>query len=191
MGMGAGSRSVSGNGNVLLGFSAGAYFTTESNMFVVDNQDRGNPSNETAKALLYGNFDADPLNQKLRVNGFLGVGVAATWRLSVGGGVNGYTQVSFIGGPTTLSFTPRSNFYEIASFIAGKGLSLSVSGFISAIAIKPTTGNVGIGTETPTSKLQVIGLAVYANNAAAIAAGLTAGAFYRTGADPDPVCVVH
>jgi hypothetical protein len=34
-------------------------------------------------------------------------------------------------------------------------------------------------------------LPVYANNAAALAGGLAAGAFYRTGADPDHVCVVH
>lgn len=32
---------------------------------------------------------------------------------------------------------------------------------------------------------------VFANNAAAISGGLTAGNFYRTGADPDPICVVH
>jgi len=53
------------------------------------------------------------------------------------------------------------------------------------------TGNFGIGTDAPTSKLQVVGLPVYANNAAALAGGLTAGAFYRTGADPDAVAVVH
>lgn len=41
-------------------------------------------------------------------------------------------------------------------------------------------GNVGIGAATPTSKLQVVGLPEYADNAAAIAGGLTAGAFYRT-----------
>ncbi len=34
-------------------------------------------------------------------------------------------------------------------------------------------------------------LPVYADNAAAIAGGLVAGNFYRTGSDPDTVCVVH
>lgn len=44
-------------------------------------------------------------------------------------------------------------------------------------------GKVGIGTNAanlPTSKLHVVGLPVYADNATALAAGLTAGAFYRT-----------
>ena len=54
-----------------------------------------------------------------------------------------------------------------------------------------TTGAVGIGTATPSSKLHVVGLPAYANNAAAVTGGLTAGAFYRTNGDPDLVCVVH
>jgi hypothetical protein len=32
---------------------------------------------------------------------------------------------------------------------------------------------------------------IYANNAAATAGGLPVGSYYRTGADPDHVCVVH
>ncbi len=43
----------------------------------------------------------------------------------------------------------------------------------------------------PAKKLRAVGLPVYANNAAAIAGGLTEGAFFRTGGDPDPVCVVR
>ena len=52
-------------------------------------------------------------------------------------------------------------------------------------------GNVGIGTTNPHSKLAVVGLPVYANNAAAITGGLAAGDFYRDGADPDLVWIVH
>jgi hypothetical protein len=34
-------------------------------------------------------------------------------------------------------------------------------------------------------------LAVYSNNAEALAGGLLVGQYYRTGADPDVVCIVH
>ena len=69
-------------------------------------------------------------------------------------------------------------------------IALLLTGNIT-LFIDSVNNRVGIGTATPTSKLQVVGLPVYANNAAAVAGGLTAGAFYRTGGDPDPVCVVH
>lgn len=63
----------------------------------------------------------------------------------------------------------------------------------TALAIN-NVGNVGIGTGTaaPTSKLQVVGLPTYSNNTAALAGGLTAGAFY-VGCDtnPDLLCGVH
>ena len=50
---------------------------------------------------------------------------------------------------------------------------------------------VGIGKTTPNSTLAAVGLPAYATNAAAISGGLTAGDFYRTGGDPDVICVVH
>ena len=49
-------------------------------------------------------------------------------------------------------------------------------------------GRLGIGTNEPKAKLHVVGLVEYADNAAALAAGLTAGAFYRT---VDVLKVVH
>lgn len=50
------------------------------------------------------------------------------------------------------------------------------------------TGSDG---KLPISVILGATLAVYANNAAAVAGGLAVGSFYRTGADPDPVMVVH
>lgn len=49
-------------------------------------------------------------------------------------------------------------------------------------------GNICIGGVNATSKLQVIGLMEYADNATAITAGLTVGALYRTG---DILKIVH
>jgi hypothetical protein len=49
-------------------------------------------------------------------------------------------------------------------------------------------GKLGIGTTLPTAPLQIVGIVEYADNTAALAAGLTAGAFYRTG---DLLKVVH
>ena len=39
--------------------------------------------------------------------------------------------------------------------------------------------------------LALAGLSAYANNAAAIAGGLVSGDIYRTGGDPDSICIVH
>ncbi len=54
-----------------------------------------------------------------------------------------------------------------------------VGGYTEKMTIK-NDGKVGIGAPNPTSKLQVVGLPVYEDNAEATAGGLTAGAFYRT-----------
>lgn len=60
------------------------------------------------------------------------------------------------------------------------------------IIIQGGGGKVGIGGVTdPKSNLSVGGLTNYANNGAAISGGLSAGDLYRSGGDPDVVCVVH
>lgn len=98
-------------------------------------------------------------------------------------------------------FRYRANGYVILAYFSGGDFLVRTAPSGSAGApvtltnrlVVRNAGNVGIGTgdNSVTSILQVVGLPVYANNAAAVAGGLTAGAFYRTGADPDPVCVVH
>ncbi len=102
---------------------------------------------------------------------------------------------------TTPNFQSAVNFRENGTdkFIMGTSVysADSTSFDIGTNAVSlfriQAGGNVGIGigTNAPTSKLQVVGLPVFANNAAAVAGGLTVGAFYRNGGDPDSVSVVH
>jgi hypothetical protein len=113
-------------------------------------------------------------------------------------------------GPKTLQWTANdvntvrvytfSNTYGIGTnatdltlFSGGRGgITFTHGGVTSPAQMRiDGEGNVGVGTSVPTSRLQVVGLPVFKNNAEAIAGGLTVGAFYRTGGDPDLVAVVH
>jgi hypothetical protein len=51
-----------------------------------------------------------------------------------------------------------------------------------AIILNPVGGGAGVG---------LYGVPVHANNDAAVAAGMMAGMFYRTGGNPDYLCIVH
>ena len=70
------------------------------------------------------------------------------------------------------------------------------AGNVMSIDILPT--DIDIRTESGTmfriyntGEINAPGIAQHANNAAAIAAGLSVGSLYRNGADPDVVCIVH
>lgn len=72
-------------------------------------------------------------------------------------------------------------FNEQMRFVGKSGLTVGNSfSFDTLMNINVSSGNIGIGIgiANATSKLQVVGLPTYANNAAALAAGLTVGAFY-------------
>jgi hypothetical protein len=74
-----------GNSNVALGYKAG-YWETESNRLYIDNTSRGNQSDARSKALIYGEFNADPAVQKLVLNAKVGIGTLnPTHTLSVNG----------------------------------------------------------------------------------------------------------
>lgn len=89
------------------------------------------------------------------------------------------------------SVSPAKDWKIYVDLLDANKFKIEDTPFALARIAVDAVGNVGIGTEDPTSKLQVMGLPVYASNAVAIADGLTAGAFYRTGGEPDLVCVVH
>lgn len=69
-----------------------------------------------------------------------------------------------------------------AGFTAYLNQGATLGGPVTAAAKFRVTydGKMGVGTLTPTSALHVVGLPTYADNAAAITGGMTAGAFYRT-----------
>lgn len=110
---------------------------------------------------------------------------------NIGIGINNQQEKLHVIGAVRLASTTAVNGWRL---VPNTDLSfgLKETGFGDMITLKPSglsgvntitleNGNVGIGTTTPTSKLHVSGLNNYASDTAAGAAGLSTGAFYRTG----------
>ncbi len=120
-----------GSGNVFLGYEAGRNQKGNNQLYIANSS--------TANPLIYGEFDS----AKLRINGQLNIN-------------NAYTLPSNAG----------SNGYVLQTDGAGNAAWVSPSLFLSNTwtvnsnnQYSALTGNVGIGTATPTSKLQVAGKA--------------------------------
>jgi hypothetical protein len=92
---------------------------------------------------------------------------------------------------------PSGDYYVVSnSVVILKGLiqswSQKSSGRIPIMdVINAHTANRNNPHQVKLSQLYPGALSVYANNAAAIAGGLIVGQIYRTGGDPDTICVVH
>jgi hypothetical protein len=73
-------------------------------------------------------------------------------------------------------------------------IGAATDGAVNSGKINFTTWNAGTSTvrfSITKSNVLIPGLPVYANNAAAVAGGLAVGTLYRSGGDPDTICVVH
>lgn len=143
-------------------------------------------------------LEDDVIPARIKINGSASTGYTASdillWNSSATFNSSGMGIYTFSPARRITSFFGKGFVYDgfMIGYKNSPTFSPSAADPTNALfAIKFSNGNIGIGTTDPKSKLQVVGLPVYANNDAAIAGGLTAGAFYRTGGDPDIVCVVH
>jgi len=107
------------------------------------------------------------LNDKLGTLGFAGYDGSGTL---AGGKISAALLEVFVDGPVATGSVPQRMSIVTGASFATRAERLVVK----------SDGKVGIGTNAPTSQLQVVGLPTYADNAAAIIGGLTVGAFYRT-----------
>jgi len=96
------------------------------------------------------------------------------------------TEISYVKGVTSaIQAQINGKQATLTNPITGTGTANYLSKFTGASTLGNSLvydngTNVGIGTTSPTSALQVVGLPSYADNTAAITGGLTVGAFYHT-----------
>lgn len=118
------------------------------------------------------------------------------WNLQglVGSGTNASStlQIAHVGtsGPTNVNLNSGTSLTwgVIGNSVTGD-TSISRLG-PGSLAVGNGSGSVGYGKLT-VANLNIGSLSVYSNNASAIAGGLSTGDLYRTGNDPDVVCVVN
>ena len=164
--VGRGSNGV--NGNIAIGYNVLPSTSGMSNTAVGDNAMFSSTSATNNVA-----FGLNALTALTTGGGNTCVGVSAGYTITTG------QNNTVIGFSAITSADNVSNEIVIGVGAVGNG-SNSVTLGNASITKTVLRGNVAVGTVTPTSKLHVVGLVSYADNLAAIAGGLTVGAFYHT-----------
>ncbi|GAF83456.1 unnamed protein product, partial [marine sediment metagenome] len=79
---------TTGSDNCFYGAWAGANQTTNSDLLIIDNQDRSSAAAEITDSLIYGVFNATPASQTLRINASVGIGVTPAQKFEIGSADN-------------------------------------------------------------------------------------------------------
>lgn len=106
--------------------------------------------------------------------------------IEIGEDTDGHFRIAPSGGTIFLEFFQNRS--------GGSSITVRVTDLAGAHTwiLIDTSGNVTFSKNvTMQGTVAATALSVFANNAAAITGGLVAGDFYRTGGNPDQVCVVH
>jgi hypothetical protein len=127
---------------------------------------------------------------RLAIDSAGNVGIGTTIpasKLSVGGDI-GLFAGSYLGSGQSYDLSGAASSANLQLYSLGDGAT-RLNNVAGAIKLQTAGtdrltvlngGNVGIGTASPGSKLAVVGLPTYADNAAATTGGLSVGDFYRT-----------
>lgn len=190
---GTGTATGSITGTTALTFTAGGTAQNVSLISSTTGKVILKPGTNSTTAIQIQNAAGTALLNVDSTNGRVGIGtVAPAGTLHVKTGGN--TDVDFEAGAALrlrLTSVGTTQFHIAQDFYVANGFSIH-DATNNADPITCLAGpKVGINKTAPNSVFAVVGLPTYANNAAAVGGGLTAGDAYRTNADPDTVCVVH
>lgn len=83
-GAGFGVYQNSYSDNIFIGYRAGFRQATNSNLLIIDNQQRADVATELTNAIIYGVMAAAPADQSLRINADVGIGITPTSGLKMG-----------------------------------------------------------------------------------------------------------
>jgi hypothetical protein len=167
LGRGAGYSLTTASSNVFAGYFAG-YYETGSNKIIFDNLDRTSEALGRSSALFYGVTHATPASQILALGGGGKVGIN-TIAPNATLHVYGTGEVVRIGDDTStnayMTFSNRGGFgLDAATGLRFQGTSTRPIVFAihdtwgsGEVARFDTAGNLGLGTQTPDEKLQVVG----------------------------------